>query len=191
MHAMKHIAAILMFTLVCGSDLLAAEPLKIEFYDVQGTSGRELLQSLSERGPLGKDGIRYHGFTRWQVKWTYQFASKGKRCEIASLEAEPSGIMTLPRWDSPARASTTLKQEWTRYMAALRVHENGHYNLAVSAANEIKQRYSRLSSDVGCEALRAQIGSKARAVIAQSRTKETEYDASSGHGATQGARFFP
>jgi len=188
---MKLAAAIVMFTLVYSGELLAVEPLKVEFYDVQGISGRELLKSLNDRGPAGKDGVRFHGFTKWHVRWTYQFRSKGKLCEIQSLETEPSGIMTLPKWDSPDRASTKLKQEWARYSAALRVHEDGHYHLGVSAAKEIKQRLSSLTNASGCKALQQEIDSKASAIISEFNAKDLEYDATSQHGSTQGARFFP
>lgn len=188
---MKKIAAILMVTLVYSAELLASEPLRIEYYDVQGTSGREVLNSMNERGPVGKDGVRYHGFTSWHVKWTYQFASNGKLCEIQSLKTESSGVMTLPKWDRPDRAPTNLKQEWDRYSAALRVHENGHYNLGVSASNEITRRLSSLTNGAGCKALREEIDSKASAIISEFRAKEVDYDATSRHGATQGARFFP
>lgn len=188
---MKQIAAILVFTLLQSGEIRAAEPLRIAFYDVQGTSAREILKSLNDRGPVGKDGVRYHAYTSWHVRWTYRFASKGKLCEIQSLETEPSGVMTLPKWDNADRASTNLRQEWQRYSAALRVHEDGHYKLGVSAAKDIKQRLSRLTSAAGCKALQEEIDSKASAVIAEFLAKELEYDATSKHGSTQGARFFP
>jgi len=180
-----------MLTLAIGGNVLAAEPARVEFYDVQGSSGAEVLKSMNERGPVGKDGLRHHGHTSWHVKWTYHLAYQGKSCEIASLVIEPSGTMTLPRWDRPDRASKNLKQEWDRYAAALREHESGHYDFALSASNEIKQRLSSLNGSAGCQALRGEIDSKARAVLSEFQAKELDYDATTKHGATQGARFFP
>jgi predicted secreted Zn-dependent protease len=188
---MKLHAAIFMFTLVIGGDLLAAELPRVEFYDVQGNSGIDVLQSMNQHGPVGKDGIRYHGHTSWQVKWTYHLGYKGKSCEIQSLVIEPSGTMILPKWNRPDGASKNLKQEWDRYAAALREHESGHYDFAISASKEIEQRLSSLNGAAGCHALREEIDREARAVLSEFLAKELAYDATSKHGATHGARFFP
>ena len=47
--------------------------------------------------------------------------------------------MILPRWDPPAGVSPSLVTLWDRYLTALRFHEDGHYSIAIAAADEVRQ----------------------------------------------------
>ena len=182
-------AAICLSALWFSGKLMASDPLVVEFYDVQGNDLREMRKWMEDHGPAGDDGVRYHGYTKWSVGWSFRFAPNGQACEIQSIETKLEATMTLPRWNKPDRASKRIEQEWERYIAALRQHEDGHYGIAVSAAEEIKRRLFGLTKESGCQAFADDINDKAKAVIAEFRAKESAYDAATDHGVTQGAQL--
>lgn len=185
---MKHLA-IWLFTLFFWGQVGASESLNIEFYEVHGESRDELRRSLEENGPIGESGDRYHGYTKWNIGWNFKLTPSGRQCRITDLTTKLEVTMTLPRWNKPDNAPKDLAQEWDRYSTALRQHEDGHQNMGISAAEEIKQRLSGLTGTGGCQKLAEDMNSKANAVIAEFNAKELAYDATTEHGATQGARF--
>ncbi|MEZ0472981.1 DUF922 domain-containing Zn-dependent protease [Luteimonas salinilitoris] len=185
---MKHVA-ICLFALFFWNELRASEPLNVEFYEVRGNNARDLRKELGDHGPVGDDGSRHHGYTKWHVDWTFQLIPSGKLCAIGSVETKLEVTMTLPKWNKPEGLLEDLTREWERYSTALRLHEDGHYNIAVSAAQEIERRLSGLTGTAGCKTLAEDINSKARAVIEEFRAKDLGYDVATEHGATQGARF--
>lgn len=168
---------------------LAAPGLKVDFYEVEGDDIHALRRALAERGPVGDDGVRYHGYTRWQVAWSYRLEHRGPRCVLQSHATRVEGRMTLPRWNPPQGAADGLMREWEAYSAALREHEDGHYAIGTAAAAEIRRRLGELRGTVGCEALEQAIGETAEAVLEEFRARERAYDRDTAHGARQGARL--
>lgn len=168
---------------------VAAPGLQVDYYDVEGDDIHALRRALAERGPVGDDGVRYHGYTRWQVGWSYRLAHRGPRCVLQSHAIRVEGRMTLPRWEPPPGAAEGLVREWEAYSAALREHEDGHYAIGTAAAAGSRRRLGELRGTVGCEALEQAIGETAEAVLDEFRARERAYDRDTGHGASQGARL--
>lgn len=167
----------------------ATDPLTIEFYSVSGDTARKLGDDLDARGPVGPDGSKHHGYTRWDIRWSYRWAQAGQHCELRSFDTELRVAMTLPEWDRPEGVSSGLAAEWERYSTALRAHEQGHYDIAVAAVEEIKRRIPGQTRTLPCASLGKHLDDAAGAVLEEFRRIEQEYDEETAHGATQGARF--
>lgn|SRR5699024_4746083 len=182
-------AAIFLFAVLFTGGLRASESLEIEYYDVHGSTAQALREAMNRHGPAGEDGRRFHGYTKWHVRWNFQYRPRGASCEVMSVETSLDVIMTLPRWARPDGAPAQLEREWERYNAALRAHEDGHADLGAAAAREVQRRLSAMSGTSGCPALVDEMNRTGRAIIEEVRVRELEYDATTGHGATQGARF--
>lgn len=182
-------AAIFLFALLSTGGLRASESLEIEYYDVRGGNVRELREAMHRHGPTGEDGRRFHGYTKWHVRWNFRYRPRGASCAVTSVETSLDVTMTLPRWTRPDGAPAELEREWERYSAALRAHEDGHADLGAAAAGEIQRRLSEMSGTSGCQALAEEMNRTGRAIIEEAKARELEYDATTGHGATQGARF--
>jgi predicted secreted Zn-dependent protease len=109
----------------------AAQQAQVTYYDVQGADLRGLLASLNARGP-------HHGRADWKVSYRFTTRPGGGGCAVESLSTELDLQMTLPRWSPPAGASRDLVARWERYLAALRVHEEGHLDHGRDFAREVK-----------------------------------------------------
>ena len=90
-------------------------------------------------------------------------------------------VVGFPRWTHPKAAPASLASAWARYVRALARHEQGHVDYAVSH----KAAVVRAIKNATC-------GSANAAALKQLdliRKHDVAYDKTTGHGATQGARF--
>jgi predicted secreted Zn-dependent protease len=73
-------------------------------------------------------------------------------------------------------------------VAALRVHEDGHKQIALDAANDAIARV-RSETVATCKDLNVYAKSAVDAATSIGNRRDQQYDAATRHGATQGARF--
>lgn len=170
-------------------DAGAAQNLTITYYDVQGGNLQELRASLNARGPVGKDGARHHGHVDWHVGWNYDYAPRGVGCRIGNLRVDVKATMLLPRWTGVDTAPASLQEEWERYSQALRVHEDGHAAHADQAAEEIQRRFAAVGGGMRCTQLGEELNRIGQAVLDDYAARDKQYDETTEHGATQGARL--
>ena len=167
---------------------LAGEGLAVAYYPVAGRDAATLRREVERKGRLGEDGRRYDGYTDWRIDWGYQATPRPGACAVASLFVTPSGIVTLPRWQDAAAAKAPLRAKWARYLQSLARHEQGHYDHAVAAAAEMRRVLPPITAP-DCDALQARVGAAATAIVERFRQRDRDYDAQTGHGATQGVEF--
>lgn len=156
------------------------------YYEVTGTTLREIHQSLRQNRPW-KNTWQTDGYTRWHVQWNFATSASGGKCRLTSFNTRTTITITLPRWVTATNASDPVRAEWQRYITALGQHEAGHGQFALAAANEIQKRARETGENADCSALKQQINSLAQGIVTQYRAKEKEYDERTQHGATQGA----
>lgn len=174
--------------LLAWTGIAASESPAIHYYDVHGDTLADAVQWMDLHGPSGADGRRFHGYTEWRLVWRYRYRPDRSGCAVDSVETELDVTMQLPRWHMPHDAPGAAVHEWERYSAALRAHEDGHAGIGAAAADALKRQLEALRSTT-CPALVAEVERVGTAILEQYRARELEYDASTGHGATQGARL--
>ena len=168
------------------ANAFADEQPRIEYYPIEGSSASQLQFAMAARGPAGDDGRRFHGYTRWFVRWKYNTTRQGKSCQVTSVDVQTSGTITLPQWTNEGAARPALRERWQRYIAALRRHEEGHYRFAVEAAAQIRESLSGMKSGLGCGDLQQRANARGQAILEAQRRSERAYDQATGHGRTQG-----
>lgn len=154
-------------------------------YEVTGNASIPLLQLLNAASPIRENGRAFHGYTKWFVNWRYRWNEGADgSCRIFSVATQVDGHMTLPRLvGGPAE----LRQRFDTYLTALRKHEMGHYEIARQAGSEIDARILALPTLRNCAALESAANELGRRVLDQHLAREKQYDATTGHGKTQGA----
>lgn len=167
----------------------ASEPPTVTYYDVHGDSLQDAGQWMDRHGPSGADGRRFHGYTRWAVSWRYQLQPSRDACTVALLETDLRVTMQLPRWHQPEGLPATAAREWDRYSAALRAHEDGHADIGAAVADAIGRELAAMRNTSGCPALAQEIDRRGMEILEDHRARELQYDATTGHGASQGARL--
>ena len=180
-----------LFVLCSGADALSQDTLAVttNFYQVYGITARQLRESIEQSRPW-KDDAGRDADTRWKIEWSFRFKPTEQSCQLEAITTKTTITLTLPKWTATAQVPPALGQRWTNYLHALNKHEEGHKQFAHATAAEIRKRVKALKPEPTCDALSASINSTAENVVKEFRRKETDYDRTTDHGATQGARFF-
>jgi predicted secreted Zn-dependent protease len=160
-----------------------------ERYAITGSTPVELRREMNSKGPRGDDGRRFDGFTRWLVSWRYRYNNTGRGCTIASVTTSVKITITLPEWRNANDGDSATREQWSRYLAALERHEQGHRRHGVAAGHEVDQAIAELPPASTCDALGANANALGASILRKYNQLDLDYDRDTDHGATQGARF--
>ena len=179
------IAVWLMYSI---SSTAHAEPfitIHTNYYPISGNNSALIHQSLSQLGPIGKDGKRYHAQTSWELSWNYQWVTSRKNCGLTRIEVHAEVSYLMPKISDDAQLSERMKQQWDIYFAALFSHEQQHKDFAVAAAKELDQKLSALTI-LPCAELDQRISDLSDQVLGKYQKLELEFDLRTEHGIKQG-----
>jgi len=177
---------LLLLGLLPVSVALASEQADINYYAISGSTTKQLLASMEEKGPADNTGRRFHGYTRWHVSWTYDASAQQDGCVIDKVDTEVSGTITLPEWTDASTADGALRARWLRYSQVLREHEEGHFRFAQAAAADIRRQLGGFSSGQDCKAMYKEANRLAQQILREHQQRERAYDRETQHGRTQG-----
>ena len=164
-----------------------AADVRIVYYDIHGRTVRDLFNEMQAKGPADSSGSRFPAYTRWRVSWNFRYESTPGSCKLTELNASVEGTTTLPHWVEGDAASTPLKKEWQDFIAALRVHESGHYAHGVEAAAEVQGIEPSIQPASDCPDLTRQVTHRAESILEKYRAIDAQYDRDTNHGQKQGA----
>jgi len=91
----------------------------VDYFTVHGETSSALSAEIDAKGPVGENGRRSDGYTRWSMSWTFGMNTDATGCIASSVTVDLDIRMTLPRWDTPPGANPQLITRWNRYLAAL------------------------------------------------------------------------
>ena len=169
-----------------GSAAAVLESLHESDYEVSVNERQSLPAALNAASPFHEGSRVFHGNTKWHVRWQFRWIENGGSCRINSTQVDVSADITLPRL---AGGSGAQRAAFDRYVAALKQHEMGHYQLGREAASAIDQRLAGLPPTASCTLLEKSANDAANQLLDTYREKERRYDAETDHGKTQGARL--
>jgi len=155
------------------------------YYEVQVFDGPSLGTQVRAASPIREGGQVSFGNTRWNVRWDLRWNSEASgRCRLTSVIVTLRSRMLLPQLRGASARQTAA---FERFMAALRLHENGHYAHGQRAAREIERNLLALPPAASCATLEAQANESGRRSIARHADLDIQYDRETSHGRTQGA----
>lgn len=156
-------------------------------YPVTGASVGELRMSIATRARLAADRTMYGGFTAWNLNWRYATSRS------APGGCRPNGVTVYldlstryPVWEDSSAAPARVREEWNRYMTALKVHEGNHAAIAINGANRLASELRDLVSPI-CSSLQSDAQRLVNKAVRSIRTENDQYDERTQHGATEGA----
>jgi predicted secreted Zn-dependent protease len=178
---------------------LRAEPIEtegpaihdtVEYHDISGDTEEALASALRQLSYAHASGDRFFSAnTHWRLRWNFRVESTGRSCHLANATIELDVDMNLPRWKAPPGAAPELVKRWNTFSTALRKHEDGHRDIALTAAREVQARVAKIPPTRDCETLKKNLSRSADATLREFRDKEESYDVTTMHGRTQGAAF--
>lgn len=157
-------------------------------YQITGESESQLRSEMNSKRPTGEDGS-YDARTNWHIDWNYPFDKTQTGCKTGPVEVRVEIEFIFPEWNSPASASTELKDKWNKFIANLRIHENEHRQIAITGGKQILETLNNLPAYPTCEELEDVADKKSNEITESIRSHDREYDATTRHGESQGAVF--
>ncbi len=156
-NTLKLIAA----TALLAAIAVSAEPVQAEpnitvvrnTYTISGRTGRELKRQMKELGPKG-----FWAYTQWYLKWS------------SSCEVNLTITYTMPELKDRAKVPLILRKKWDAMLEKLEMHEEGHGQHGINAANEV------FAAD--CHG--------AKSITAKWARQDKIYDKETRHGQTEG-----
>ena len=153
------------------------------YYDVSGASYDAVLAGL-RAGSSGPHFAR----ADWRLSYDVRWRQGPSGCAVTDVRTTLQLGVRLPRWTPPPGAPGELVARWERFIAALKVHEEGHLANGRGAERETKAALATLSAP-DCGSLDARAKERFQRIIDAYNARDAEYDRATGHGRTQGAVF--
>jgi len=158
------------------------------YYDVTGSTARELRDQIEQLRPRGDDGGRYDAYTRWRLEWRYMYRETRDACRLASFKVTLRTTIHLPRWQAPPGAAADLEARWNAYVDALDRHEQQHEAIAVEAAETIEREVSAIDRAPDCATLEARVNARAEALMEDYKARQRDFDMQTAHGRNEGVK---
>lgn len=156
-------------------------------YPVRAQPGETLRKALNAATPIAVDGQRFHGYTRWNVRWTFRWWREASgRCAITEVTTRLRTQVQLPELHSATPAQHAV---FDRYLSALSHHEEGHVQFGRDAAQAIDEGIAALPAAPDCAALERRANTLGHRLLREHAEREKQYDRDTRHGASQGARL--
>ena len=156
-------------------------------YAVRAQPDQSLRQAINAATPITVDGRRFHGYTRWNVRWTFRWwREPSGRCTLTEVSTRLRVELQLPDLQG---ATPNQQAEFDRYLPALSQHEQGHVQFGRDAARAIDQGIAQLPAEPECATLERRANALGHRVLRDYVEREKLYDVNTGHGATQGAKL--
>lgn len=156
-------------------------------YAVYAEPADTLRQALNAATPITVDGQRFHGYTRWNVRWSFRWQPEASgRCRITEVTTRLRTEVQLPEL---RRATPGQRALFDRYLPALSRHEQGHVQFGRDAARAIDQGIAQLPTASDCATLERQANALGHRLLREHAEREKQYDRDTRHGASQGAKL--
>lgn len=158
----------------------------IEYYDITGSSAKELKAQIVELGPEGADSSN-----QWRVKWFYDFALVEAGCTSGPTVVDVTVTHIFPDWVDMEGASQDLIDDWNKYLEALHEHGEFHREVGYNAGDMIWDAITTVHPNSSCSVVEETIDVAVNTIIEEQQQKDSAYDAETEGGLTQGAVWLP
>jgi predicted secreted Zn-dependent protease len=176
----------LVLSLLAMAGPVRADSFRVESFDIHGNTARQLRDDLTRRGPVGETGIPGDAYTEYRIAWKFSMRMNDGVCRVDNVVVDLDVTMQLPRWVPPAGTSPQLVDTWKRFSRDLRAHEDGHYRLAMAAAEEVRRKLQARIRAPSCDRLKAKLNDRANDVLREYRERQHRYDLDTDYGRARG-----
>jgi len=164
-----------------------SEKLTYSYYVATAQSGMTLAAALNQAAPFRQDGRIFHAETKWYVNWHYHWIEQPDgSCRMDSVQIDLDSTVHLP---ALVNESAAQHSQFFTYLLALRRHELGHVDFGRQAAHAIDEGILSLPEMRSCAELENTANRLGNRILDEVRQQEIQYDVTTAHGKTQGARL--
>lgn len=159
-------------------------------YTIFGVTGPELRKQIQACAPRQSNGDTVAEFTAqtgYYLNWQYDYAMRGDGlCVVTNPRVGLHVAMILPDWQPAANADASLTTRWRAFIENLTTHENGHVDLDREYARQMFADLQNFPAS-SCDTIQQSVNAIMQNSIVRLNIANDQYDASTNHGATQGA----
>ncbi len=161
--------------------------LTYSYYVATAKPGTAISAALNQASPFRQGGKVFHAYTKWYVNWHYHWNEQPDgSCRMDDVQVALDSTIHLP---ALVNESDEQHTRFMTYLLALRRHELGHVDFGKQAARAIDAGILSLPEMRSCAELESAGNRLGNRMLDQFRHQEFEYDVTTGHGKTQGARL--
>jgi predicted secreted Zn-dependent protease len=165
--------------------VLNQEPTQEVLFPVRGASLKDV-----GAGVHGHIHGGYAGYANWNTQYTMEVhESLLGKCTAKKISVNFQSKITLPEWRSSGTFDVNVLPRWNQFIAALKVHEQGHVEIALAEAKTLVAELETMSpirAD-NCNQLDDKIRQKFDIAVKIGAEASERYDALTKHGQLQGA----
>ena len=159
-----------------------------DYYDVSGLTKDEIWASQTRaRRDTFLEG--HPAVTIAKVDINFKTRQFGGKCKATMIKFDVSLTYVYPRLTSLPDVSPGIAADWNRFVAALKVHEEGHAKIEVERAGLMLEELQKIPAYATCEEFNRVWRAKANAFALETKQVEAAYDRDTQSGKTQGAVF--
>jgi predicted secreted Zn-dependent protease len=160
---------------------------QVSRYQIYGATADQLRSEVQVCAPgaKGNGGAEFAGETSYTMSWQYD-TYVGNSCMIADVKVGMRIGTALPLWQPTRSAVPGLGERWDKFMSSLTTHEAGHASIDKRYAAQLVTDLSSLPP-MDCNNVSSIVKSVVNADMMLLNQANDSYDASTDHGASQGA----
>lgn len=159
----------------------------IQRYTIEGKSSSDLRRQMDALGPVDPlSGKRMSGYAKWNVRWSFQYVPDNGNCRISDYKVLLDAVITLPTWSREAEAKPKMRDGWNHFLDKLMLHEHGHRDIGLQAANAVAAALAGAESRPECHGYGNYLNELGRRAMRKFAQSDARYDAETRHGQTQG-----
>jgi predicted secreted Zn-dependent protease len=157
----------------------------LKTYAVSAQGGlASVRRQLDRLSPESDDtGQRFDGLTTWALHWTFAYDKSQAGCRVRNATIEVEAVITVPDLEDIDALSAGELALWRDYADRLRSHEDGHVEIYLAAARNLREQVLATGPLPDCRALAALLEQTGNTMIDTVRSNDQLYDAATGHGA--------
>ncbi|OGZ56234.1 MAG: hypothetical protein A3G60_01860 [Candidatus Ryanbacteria bacterium RIFCSPLOWO2_12_FULL_47_9c] len=160
----------------------------ITYYDVSGLTKDEIKANMTQaRKGTFLEG--HNGATTAEININFKRRQLADKCETVMDKFDLSLIYTYPRLTSLPSVSSGIAAAWNTFIAALKVHEEGHAKIEVERANILFQKLLSLPEYKTCEEFDQTYDVATNTHEEETKLIGAQYDKDTQGGRLQGISF--
>ena len=161
-----------------------------QYYKIYGWTETDLRNQLIACPLDAGGGTQASAVTMHDIKWEFHYDPKDNgMCNVKDVAVAVRTDIIYPQWQKPADPDASAVTHWDRYIANLKIHEEGHRKFYTDAGQNVYNTLLAVPDAATCQAARTDADNRANAIVHQAETDSTNYDIATNRGATQGTQF--
>lgn len=159
----------------------------VHYYRIYGYNGSDVRQQIINCAPKLNGDSEFTGYTSFRINWRYSYGlGEGNACELLDVKVGMHIGMALPSWQESPYAVSGFAGRWRTFIANLTAHEQGHVTLDEQYATAVLTDLQNFSAP-SCDGVQNKVDALVRYRVNELNSANDNYDATTNHGATQGA----